>query len=106
MALCFFKQKTAYEMRSSDWSSDVCSSDLEFEPDDEQQQSDAEFGDPHLRFGAADQPEHLRPDDRARDEETQRRAQPELAEQEHEAEREPGQQHAVPQQRGDRKSGV
>src|SRR3546814_4192687 len=23
-----FKQKTAYEMRSSDWSSDVCSSDL------------------------------------------------------------------------------
>src|SRR3546814_3068250 len=37
MALCkflcvffffFFKQKTAYEMRISDWSSDVCSSDL------------------------------------------------------------------------------
>src|SRR3546814_14260995 len=26
--LFFFKQKTAYEMRSSDWSSDVCSSDL------------------------------------------------------------------------------
>src|SRR3546814_3975795 len=26
----FFKQKTAYEMRISDWSSDVCSSDLEF----------------------------------------------------------------------------
>src|SRR3546814_14460330 len=26
--LCFFKQKTAYEMRMSDWSSDVCSSDL------------------------------------------------------------------------------
>src|SRR3546814_3873058 len=25
----FFKQKTAYEMRMSDWSSDVCSSDLE-----------------------------------------------------------------------------
>src|SRR3546814_12317668 len=25
---CFFKQKTAYEMRISDWSSDVCSSDL------------------------------------------------------------------------------
>src|SRR3546814_13777741 len=25
----FFKQKTAYEMRSSDWSSDVCSSDLQ-----------------------------------------------------------------------------
>src|SRR3546814_5311769 len=25
---CFFKQNTAYEMRISDWSSDVCSSDL------------------------------------------------------------------------------
>src|SRR3546814_8899280 len=25
---CFCKQKTAYEMRISDWSSDVCSSDL------------------------------------------------------------------------------
>src|SRR3546814_9479277 len=33
MSICywcvfFFKQKTAYEMRISDWSSDVCSSDL------------------------------------------------------------------------------
>src|SRR3546814_5303512 len=33
MSVCFcffffFKQKTAYEMRISDWSSDVCSSDL------------------------------------------------------------------------------
>src|SRR3546814_16978208 len=28
----FFKQKTAYEMRISDWSSDVCSSDLPREP--------------------------------------------------------------------------
>src|SRR3546814_5190179 len=27
-SVCFFKQKTAYEMRISDWSSDVCSSDL------------------------------------------------------------------------------
>src|SRR3546814_5520059 len=27
----FFKQKTAYEMRISDWSSDVCSSDLPLE---------------------------------------------------------------------------
>src|SRR3546814_3638756 len=26
----FFKQKTAYDMRISDWSSDVCSSDLSF----------------------------------------------------------------------------
>src|SRR3546814_3742496 len=28
MGLFFFKQKTAYELRISDWSSDVCSSDL------------------------------------------------------------------------------
>src|SRR3546814_2354038 len=28
IAFFFFKQKTAYEMRISDWSSDVCSSDL------------------------------------------------------------------------------
>src|SRR3546814_2466615 len=28
MFFVFFKQKTAYEMRISDWSSDVCSSDL------------------------------------------------------------------------------
>src|SRR3546814_2551075 len=35
----FFKQKTAYEMRISDWSSDVCSSDLsrKIHPHDSQQ---------------------------------------------------------------------
>src|SRR3546814_10813898 len=34
MFLCFFffKQKTAYELRISDWSSDVCSSDLSEPP--------------------------------------------------------------------------
>src|SRR3546814_9189807 len=30
MDFFFFKQKTAYEMRISDWSSDVCSSDLQY----------------------------------------------------------------------------
>src|SRR3546814_6355418 len=30
VVLCFFKQKTAYEMRISDWSSDVCSSETTF----------------------------------------------------------------------------
>src|SRR3546814_4479508 len=30
VVIFFFKQKTAYEMRISDWSSDVCSSDLSF----------------------------------------------------------------------------
>src|SRR3546814_7944963 len=35
--VCFvFKQKTAYEMRISDWSSDVCSSDLRQPPDQRQ----------------------------------------------------------------------
>src|SRR3546814_7924153 len=34
MYFFFFKQKTAYEMRISDWSSDVCSSDLGNSPDD------------------------------------------------------------------------
>src|SRR3546814_5185091 len=36
LSLCFFffKQKTAYEMRISDWSSDVCSSDLGRPPGD------------------------------------------------------------------------
>src|SRR3546814_3161200 len=33
----FFKQKTAYEMRISDWSSDVCSSDLPAMPSAEKQ---------------------------------------------------------------------
>src|SRR3546814_7189928 len=28
VVFCFFNQKTAYEVRISDWSSDVCSSDL------------------------------------------------------------------------------
>src|SRR3546814_16648545 len=32
MCVFFFKQKTAYEMRISDWSSDVCSSDLCVQP--------------------------------------------------------------------------
>src|SRR3546814_3577372 len=39
MCFFFFKQKTAYEMRISDWSSDVCSSDLAV--DDQQ---DSTFG--------------------------------------------------------------
>src|SRR3546814_132922 len=33
MCLFFFKHKTAYELRISDWSSDVCSSDLAVEED-------------------------------------------------------------------------
>src|SRR3546814_14627691 len=36
MVFLFCKQKTAYEMRISDWSSDVCSSDLRDRADDRQ----------------------------------------------------------------------
>src|SRR3546814_12296987 len=32
LSVFFFKQKTAYDMRISDWSSDVCSSDLAATP--------------------------------------------------------------------------
>src|SRR3546814_5177423 len=39
----FFKQKTAYEMRISDWSSDVCSSDLQGDETD-QDRGDIEHG--------------------------------------------------------------
>src|SRR3546814_9849947 len=41
----FFKQKTAYEVRISDWSSDVCASDLLFvnSPDETNSQSEKEF---------------------------------------------------------------
>src|SRR3546814_6520510 len=37
----FFKQKTAYEMRISDWSSDVCSSDLDDDGEDQRLDADA-----------------------------------------------------------------
>src|SRR3546814_4703770 len=44
MFVFFFKQKTAYEMRISDWSSDVCSSDLGLFRDDQLRQ-DLQRGD-------------------------------------------------------------
>src|SRR3546814_10869075 len=43
----FFKQKTAYEMRISDWSSDVCSSDLPVRPDRPQHGFGLELGQDH-----------------------------------------------------------
>src|SRR3546814_12348994 len=52
----FFKQKTAYEMRISDWSSDVCSSDLI-----DLRQLAARGVDPILeRAGAGQRPQILR----------------------------------------------
>src|SRR3546814_6609048 len=49
MFVFFFKQKTAYEMRISDWSSDVCSSDLVAQFDEER----ARFEIKHLKIGLA-----------------------------------------------------
>src|SRR3546814_4197777 len=40
----FFKQKTAYEMRISDWSSDVCSSDLKRQDIGRDQQAERRQG--------------------------------------------------------------
>src|SRR3546814_12858839 len=55
MLFFFFKQKTAYEMRISDWSSDVCSSDL-FHPRGLVRQQRAQGG----QLGAFRQPPHAR----------------------------------------------
>src|SRR3546814_6531921 len=51
----FFKQKTAYEMRISDWSSDVCSSDLH-ERRDQQPETDVV----HAREGHVRRTDHER----------------------------------------------
>src|SRR3546814_4899405 len=59
----FFKQKTAYEMRISDWSSDVCSSDLaqsRAKALAKMQPIAAALEDPSLSFAFPDPPE-LRP---------------------------------------------
>src|SRR3546814_7215524 len=51
MLFFFFKQKTAYEMRISDWSSDVCSSDLQQHHQDQKEAGDA---DPAARITRGD----------------------------------------------------
>src|SRR3546814_7673814 len=49
----FFKQKTAYEMRISDWSSDVCSSDLYRHPQGCRASCEALLSSrPHWQIGA------------------------------------------------------
>src|SRR3546814_10026954 len=45
MSLFYFKQKTAYYMRISDWSSDVCSSDLAEQPEGTHLTEDLGIGD-------------------------------------------------------------
>src|SRR3546814_1366430 len=62
----FFKQKTAYEMRISDWSSDVCSSDLR-----QTKSSNADAGMHPIPYGTGDGR-----DDRQHNTDPWRRAQP------------------------------
>src|SRR3546814_7767665 len=55
--LFFFKQKTAYEVRISDWSSDVCSSDLRHRRVGADDAHAVGSDEPHTsRLGGRDQP--------------------------------------------------
>src|SRR3546814_9751437 len=54
LVFCFFKQKSAYEMRISDWSSDVCSSDLGNRTGDRSRQAGGKSGSSRNRGGKAD----------------------------------------------------
>src|SRR3546814_15664976 len=58
MLLFFFKQKTAYDMRISDWSSDVCSSDLPARGT-EVELADAQRVGLQLQLGCGEQVLHL-----------------------------------------------
>src|SRR3546814_7363402 len=64
----FFKQKTAYEMRISDWSSDVCSSDLR-----DQEQHDS-AGDTETVEADAERVEDIVPEQREDDQDQRRDA--------------------------------
>src|SRR3546814_10554729 len=61
----FFKQKTAYEMRISDWSSDVCSSDL-LQPAVAGQHRLQQFAPRRAEIAAAELAPHLAMDDKLR----------------------------------------
>src|SRR3546814_17665094 len=72
VVIFFFKQKTAYEMRISDWSSDVCSSDLPCHEQGGQQKPGDDAGDEQLDdrfFGQYAVDDH---DDARRNQETER----------------------------------
>src|SRR3546814_10374988 len=60
MLFFFFKQKTAYEMRISDWSSDVCSSDLLVKAREPMFEDDRIFGPRKIAVRPADIPRHRR----------------------------------------------
>src|SRR3546814_2420557 len=61
--IMFFKQKSSYEGRISDWSSDVCSSDLLFEFDSVLRDPDHLLGDLDVDIGSLDLLRDIEPDD-------------------------------------------
>src|SRR3546814_8558006 len=71
----FFKQKTAYEMRISDWSSDVCSSDLIFQAACERLgiEQDVELADDDQLADTREHPVHDRRRNRAEPRSEERR---------------------------------
>src|SRR3546814_13807643 len=69
LSFFFFKQKTAYEMRISDWSSDVCSSDLDAEHSGDERGIRGAVATAHLIervFGGVRQRRHPRQGEEAR----------------------------------------
>src|SRR3546814_1746101 len=50
LSFFFFKQKTAYEMRISDWSSDVCSSDLTYSQTEQTPRDESEKNLVHFAY--------------------------------------------------------
>src|SRR3546814_8218238 len=74
-------------MRISDWSSDVCSSDL-----------NTDFGDSQFRFSTTDEAQTLRADQRPRDQIAQHRAKPQSSEQYNESQGDAQQYDAFSQQ--------
>src|SRR3546814_17376745 len=75
----FFKQKTAYEMRISDWSSDVCSSDLRDQTDQDRPQNSkpVSFGEgPQARLEMHSRPPITRIPRRPRSRPARRRRRP------------------------------
>ena len=72
---------------------------IEFEPDDEQQERDAQFGKIDLALRIAHQPEHLRTDHCARQQIAESGPEAEAAEQQHAGQREAHQHHAFVEKR-------
>src|SRR3546814_1245517 len=68
LGVFFFKQKTAYEMRISDWSSDVCSSDLLAQAKELLRQSEDEWRREDKAYREAQQAGRLKPQEQRSEE--------------------------------------